>query len=163
MTLGGEVAGSGRSLFVQDGVWNLARPRRPCAHGFRCLTVALGLDEWEARDLQASDLHAANPRCLDPSAGLSHNPSCGNAGAVAGPIGARTATVASAFEQMVFLVTKQWSHVAGSDNGLQGVPKNRLGISVVETQTFRVNYAAIGCVFFGASTVWCIVHPCLNR
>lgn len=73
------------------------------------------------------------------------------------------AMVTLAFAQMIYFISNQWSDVTGGENGLQGVPKNLLGIEAIQTEAFYFYYAAIGIIVVGALIAWRIVHSPFGR
>ncbi|MEV7971419.1 branched-chain amino acid ABC transporter permease [Sphaerisporangium sp. NPDC088356] len=71
------------------------------------------------------------------------------------------AMVTLAFAQMVYFVVNQWRDLTGGENGLQGVPRELLGLDLSDSFVFY--YAGLPLVLIGFVAVWRIVRSPFGR
>ena len=71
------------------------------------------------------------------------------------------AMVTLAFAQMVFFIANQWRDVTGGENGLQGIPRELLGLDL--SDPFYFYYAALPILLLGMALAWRIVHSPFGR
>ncbi|WP_424532083.1 branched-chain amino acid ABC transporter permease [Sphaerisporangium viridialbum] len=71
------------------------------------------------------------------------------------------AMVTLAFAQMVYFVVNQWRDLTGGENGLQGVPRELLGLDLSDSFVFY--YAGLPLVLAGFVAVWRIVRSPFGR
>jgi branched-chain amino acid transport system permease protein len=66
------------------------------------------------------------------------------------------AMVTLAFAQMIYFVANQWRDLTGGENGLQGIPRELLGMDLSDPFVFY--YAGLPIVLFGLFCLWRVVH-----
>ena len=66
------------------------------------------------------------------------------------------AMVTLAFAQMIYFVANQWRPVTGGENGLQGIPRELLGLDLSDPFVFY--YAGLPIVLLALWGLWRIVH-----
>lgn len=71
------------------------------------------------------------------------------------------AMVTLAFAQMVFFIANQWRSVTGGEDGLQGIPRELLGLDL--SDPFYFYYAALPILLLGMALAWRIVHSPFGR
>jgi branched-chain amino acid transport system permease protein len=71
------------------------------------------------------------------------------------------AMVTLAFAQMVFFVANQWRDVTGGEDGLQGIPRELLGLDLADP--FYFYYAALPILLLGMAVAWRVVHSPFGR
>jgi branched-chain amino acid transport system permease protein len=71
------------------------------------------------------------------------------------------AMVTLAFAQMVYFIANQWRDVTGGENGLQGVPRELVGLDL--SDPFYFYYAALPLVLLGMFAAWRIVRSPFGR
>ncbi|MEU8268047.1 branched-chain amino acid ABC transporter permease [Sphaerisporangium sp. NPDC049002] len=71
------------------------------------------------------------------------------------------AMVTLAFAQMVYFVVNQWRDLTGGENGLQGVPRELLGLDLSDSFVFY--YAGLPLVLIGFVSVWRVVRSPFGR
>jgi branched-chain amino acid transport system permease protein len=71
------------------------------------------------------------------------------------------AMVTLAFAQMVYFIANQWREVTGGENGLQGVPRELLGLDLADP--FYFYYAALPLALAGLFAAWRIVRSPFGR
>ena len=73
------------------------------------------------------------------------------------------AMVTLAFAQMIYFVANQWRDLTGSENGLQGIPRNFFGIELIETDSFYFYYAGLVFILIGMFIAWRVVNSPFGR
>jgi branched-chain amino acid transport system permease protein len=71
------------------------------------------------------------------------------------------AMVTLAFAQMIYFVANQWRDVTGGENGLQGIPREFLGLDL--SDPFFFYYAGLPFVLAGLFAAWRIVRSPFGR
>ncbi|NYT95096.1 branched-chain amino acid ABC transporter permease [Salinispora sp. H7-4] len=71
------------------------------------------------------------------------------------------AMVTLAFAQLVYYVANEWRSVTQGENGLQGVPRELLGLDLTDDYYFY--YAILPIVLLGLAGAWRIVHSPFGR
>ncbi|QQS00401.1 MAG: branched-chain amino acid ABC transporter permease [Austwickia sp.] len=73
------------------------------------------------------------------------------------------AMVTLAFAQMIYFFANQWRDVTGGENGLQGIPRNFFGMTLVESDSFYFYYVGLAFVVLGALVAWRVVNSPFGR
>src|SRR3569833_4149597 len=71
------------------------------------------------------------------------------------------AMVTLAFAQMIYFIANQWRDVTGGENGLQGIPRELVGLDLSEP--FYFYYAGLPFVLAGMFAAWRIVRSPFGR
>ncbi|MET8864272.1 branched-chain amino acid ABC transporter permease [Nonomuraea sp. NPDC004580] len=71
------------------------------------------------------------------------------------------AMVTLAFAQMLYFLANQWRGVTGGENGLQGIPRDLLGLDL--NDPFYFYYAGLPFVLLGLAAAWRIVRSPFGR
>ncbi|MEV4569257.1 branched-chain amino acid ABC transporter permease [Nonomuraea sp. NPDC049419] len=71
------------------------------------------------------------------------------------------AMVTLAFAQMLYFLANQWRGVTGGENGLQGIPRDLLGLDL--NDPFSFYYAGLPFVLLGLAAAWRIVRSPFGR
>ena len=71
------------------------------------------------------------------------------------------AMVTLAFAQMIYFIANRWRDVTGGENGLQGIPRELLGLDLGEP--FYFYYAGLPLVLLGMVVAWRVVNSPFGR